>query len=172
MNDKIDIAIFTFLNRNGEVFEDELEVQMLKRFKSLTKEELWKRIDYLERAGKLGWFNGYLHSNYPKDYHESLKDNVDKFHNEFNPSARIIKCERCHQYVETNGTHCYLDSGNFHGNVCQPCLRIIEFMEALRSRKRYWQRMRSIGLDKLVDLEKPDKIVVTLTERVVARAGG
>jgi len=45
-------------------------------------------------------------------------------------------------------------------------------MEALRSRKRYWQRMRSMGLDKLVDLEKPDKIVITLTERIVARAEG
>jgi len=173
--DRIEKAIFSFLNKESEVFYTEFDAYMLKRFKTLSQKELDNRMRLLEAEGKVGWFNGHWHSNYPQDFYENSIKNINSFHKGFNPNAKIIKCVRCGEYVETNGSHTYVDMGNFHGNVCKPCCQIINRMEAMRSRKYYWKRMRNMGLDKLTDLEKPMKTLVSLTdiqEKILSISGG
>lgn len=163
--DIVEKAIFSFLNKRGEVFYDEFEECILKRFKKLSKKELAERMRLLEVQGKVGCSNGFWHSNFPQNYYERTMKSI---HQDFNPNAKLIKCVRCKQYVETNGHHTFIDSGNFHGNVCPKCYRIIERMEALRSRKLYWRLMRSMGLDKLDDLEKSERVVQPLSEQILA----
>jgi len=168
--DKIEKAIFSYLNRKGEVFYSEFEAYMLRRFKKLTEKELYDRMRLLEAERKVGYFNGYWHSNFPQNYYDKIFQKVNSLDEGFNPNAKIIKCVRCKKYVETNGHHTYIDLGSFHGDVCPKCYSIIKRMEALRSRKLYWKRMRSMGLDRLDDLEKPEKIVKPLFERTLYEA--
>ena len=139
--DRVERAIFSYLNRKREVYFEEFDAYMLKRFKALSQEGLHGRLRLLEIEGKVGWFNGHWHSNWPQDYRDRTTREANSF-----------KCVRCGEYVETNGFHTVY-VGNFHGTVCESCCHVIMHMRDLRIRKDHWRRMRSMGLDRLDDLE-------------------
>jgi len=52
--DRVERAIFSYLNRNREVYYEEFDAYMLKRFKTLLQEELHDRLRLLEIECKVG----------------------------------------------------------------------------------------------------------------------
>lgn len=55
--DRVERAIFSYLNRKREVYYEEFNAYMLRRFKTLTQDELHDRLRFLETKGKVGWSN-------------------------------------------------------------------------------------------------------------------
>jgi len=159
--DKLEKAIFSTLNKGREIFADEFEIMMLKRFRKLNAKEFWTKIEFLQRQGKIGYFNGYLHSNYPMDYHEKIHK---EFESDFASFRALlsgkptpitpIKCSRCGKYLFERLDYCEcIDSTHGKRIFCDDCMKVINRMEFVRAAKHKWKRLRSLGLANLLDLE-------------------
>jgi hypothetical protein len=86
--DRVERAIFSILNRKYEVYYEEFDAWMLKRFKTLSQKELHERMIVLETEGKVGWFNGHWHSNWPQNYLDRLTKQVNSFDQGFNQTLK------------------------------------------------------------------------------------